>query len=253
MGLTELIIWFSMSLVALLFLQGWIERYAMAACLLLARDNDIGLSIYTFLFFPGLVLHEASHWVVARMLAVPVYEFSVRPTRLRNGRIRMGYVATGGTNFVFESLIGAAPVLVGSVVVVWMSKSLLRLDAVGAALATGQMSQVIPAVQAVLNTPDVWLWIYVVFTVSNFMLPSGADRRAWPWLLVTALAIGLLFYLMGIGAILVPVLLPLTRWVIEGLATAFTITAALDLLAAGPLYYLVQRLEEWTGQRVEQA
>lgn len=253
MELTELVIWFSLSLVALVILQGWIERYAMAACLLLVRDNDIGLAIYTFLFFPGLVLHEASHWVVARLLAVPVYEFSVRPKRLRNGHIRMGYVATGSTNIVWESLIGAAPVLVGSLVVLWISQRFLQLDAIGAALATGRMSQVVSALQVVLNMPDVWLWLYLVFTISNFMLPSGADRRAWPWLLVASLVIGALFYLMGLGAILVPVFLPLVRWVIEGLATAFTITAVLDLLAAAPLYYLVQRLEAWTGQRVEQA
>jgi len=48
------------------------------------------------------------------------------------------------------------------------------------------------------QTPDFWLWLYLIFTVSNAMMPSRADRK--PWLLASLYAGGVLLIAWVLGA-----------------------------------------------------
>lgn len=74
------------------------------------------MSISLF-FFPGTVLHELSHLLVAEILRVKTHGMEFKP-EYENGRLKMGSVLISETDFVRNFLIGVAPFVVGCSVIV---------------------------------------------------------------------------------------------------------------------------------------
>jgi lysylphosphatidylglycerol synthetase-like protein (DUF2156 family) len=83
---------------------------------------------------------------------------------------------------------------------------------------------------------DVWLWVYLIFVVSNAMMPSPSDRQ--PWLLAgiyLAVALGGVCLLIGLPAIPKS----LANWAaaaLQVLTLSFLFTLVLDLLVAAALW-----------------
>jgi hypothetical protein len=99
--------------------------------------------------------------------------------------------------------------------------------------------------------PDAWLWLYLLFAVSNSMLPSASDRRAWlPVLAVMAIVAGVLVY-AGFSSVLLNVATGPLEAAIRALASAFTITVILDVFCLPPLLILERGLSRLTGLKVE--
>jgi len=68
-----------------------------------------------------------SHYVMARLLRVPINRISLIPRRLGDGRVLMGFVETGKVGFTRDALVGAAPLLAGSIFVVLIGDGHLDL------------------------------------------------------------------------------------------------------------------------------
>ena len=164
-------------LVPLLFLQRLLHREIQAILLLLTRRSDIALTIFAILFFPGVLLHESSHWLMARVLRVKTGRFSLIPKPLANGRLRLGYVETATPDIIRDALIGVAPLLAGGAFVIFAGVFQLNLAVFWENLQEDINN--IRLLKALFNQPDFWLWFYLVVTVSSTMLPSAADRKAW--------------------------------------------------------------------------
>lgn len=164
-------------LVPLLFLQRSLHREIQAILLLLTRRSDIALTIFAILFFPGVLLHESSHWLMARMLGVKTGRFSLIPKPMDNGRLRLGYVETATPDILRDAMIGVAPLLAGGAFVIFAGVFQLNLAAFWENFQE-DISNIL-LLKALFNQPDFWLWFYLVVTVSSTMLPSAADRKAW--------------------------------------------------------------------------
>ncbi len=186
------LLWFLLLLGPQLILQRRLHFEIQAVLLQLTRRVEIALAIFSLLFFPGVLLHEASHFLTARLLGVRTGRFSVLPQVLANGRVRMGYVETEQTDLLRDALIGTAPVLFGAAFVAYAGLTQLTLPAVWEAAIAGRAASVVGAVSAIADRPDFWLWMYLTLTVSSTMMPSASDRRAWlPLALIFVLAVGL--------------------------------------------------------------
>ena len=91
---TEGLVWFLLLLGPFLFLQRSLHREVQAFFLLLTRRQDISIVIFSLLFFPGVLLHETSHYLMARLLNVRTGRFSIIPRPLPDGHLQLGYVET---------------------------------------------------------------------------------------------------------------------------------------------------------------
>ena len=111
----------------LLLLQRALQREIQTILLLLTRRPEISLAIFSILFFPGVFLHEASHWLMARLLGVRTGRFSLIPQPLGNGRVRLGFVETASPDIVRDALIGVAPLISGGVFVSYTGLERLNL------------------------------------------------------------------------------------------------------------------------------
>jgi hypothetical protein len=69
--------------------QRALHRNLQLALHRLARDPEAALVLYWALLFPGVLLHELSHWIAALLLGIRRYRFVFWPRRM-GGRIRLG-------------------------------------------------------------------------------------------------------------------------------------------------------------------
>lgn len=244
-------LWLLAAFVPLVLLERWIHRHLQGLWLLIFRSPDIATVLYATVMLPGVVIHEASHWLMATLLGARTGRFSVIPERLPDGTLRLGFVETERTDFFREALIGAAPLIAGSAAVLGIGYGLLGLEPAGQALAAGDLGGVAQNLLAVTAAPDAWIWLYVLFAVSNSMLPSASDRRAWlPLLAFGLLLAGLLVY-AGLGALVADFVAGPVETAIRGLAAAVTISVALDLCVVPVLWLVETGLMRLTGMRVE--
>jgi len=145
----------------------------------ITRRADISLVLFSLLFIPGVVLHETSHFLAARLMGVRTGRISIIPQTLPNGRLRMGYVETASTDIVRDAVIGSAPLFVGCAFVLYIAFVPLGLASVWAEFIRGNLMVFSSAFLSMYHQPDFWLWFYLVFVVSSTMMPSASDRRAW--------------------------------------------------------------------------
>lgn len=230
MSLAAAFTWFILSLPVLVMLERWMQRHLQGLILLIVSDDAMSTMIYSLLLWPGVFLHEASHWLMAKVLFVRTRKFSVWPQRLPNGRLRMGYVEVERADPFREALIGAAPLILGSAIIVLIGYSQLSVEMLGAALSTGEIELVLNALAAAYNTVNVFFWVYLVFAIANAMMPSESDRRAWPWIAAGLVVIGIVVYYLNFAELAMRVVTPFFTAVFQLLALAFTITIIIDLL-----------------------
>jgi len=230
------------ALVALALLERWIHQHLHGLAFLALGDADAALVLYALLLLPGVMLHELSHWVTAKLLGVKTAGVSVWPRRQRNGHIRLGSVTVQQADAARASLIGAAPLISGSLVVLGIGYWVFGVGVLGEALRGGDSRAIAAAVAATLRAPDMWVWLYLLFAVANAMLPSASDREAWPSvILFLALVVGLA-YILGLSSWLIelePLVMAGLRW----LAVIFGMT----LIADAPFVILIASAEWMLG------
>jgi hypothetical protein len=242
--------WAVLTLIPFVFLQRALHRALQAVFLLITRRAEIALAIFSLLFFPGVLLHEISHFLMAKILFVPTGGFSLIPRRTKDGRLLMGFVETAPTDILRDALIGAAPLLVGSAFVAFAGLFHLRLVTLWEALSTLELEATLAALTEVYKRPDFWLWFYLIVAVSSTMLPSHADRRTWlPVLLVIVLLVALAA-LVGAGPWMVANLAPLFNNALRALAIVLAISAAVHLVVLLPALLLQRLLSQALGLKV---
>ncbi len=242
--------WLATTLALLMLIERWTHRHLQGVMLLLTGDLDVAAMLYALPLLPGIVLHELSHALAAVILRVRVGRISIRPKRAGQ-RIQLGFVPVEKTDVVRASLIGLAPLLTGSAVILLIGHWVFGLDAMGAALTTKNCAALTTMIQKALGAPDVWLWAYALFAVSNTMLPSRADRQAWTPVIIFLLLVGVLVWVTGLGpALIEEAAAPLAtalRWLTLMCALTIAVNAPFVLLIA-----LAERLlERAKGVRVE--
>lgn len=244
------LLWLILALGPLLVLQNLLHRYLQGAFLLLTRRPDISLALFSLIFFPGVLLHEGSHFLAARLLGVRTGRFSVLPRPLPNGRLQLGYVETAAADPLREALIGAAPLIAGGLFVAFAGVNRLGMLDLWQSLRQAGSGGFISSLSSLFSQRDFWVWFYLLFTVSSTMLPSASDRRAW--LPVGLVGGGLLALSLLAGAgpwLLQNLALPLQR-VLLSAATVFFISDFAHLVFLLPTYLAYRLLSLLTGQEV---
>jgi len=238
LGLPALAAWFAASLLALIPLQRWMTGNLQGLLLRLLGSPRRALMAYAILLFPGVTLHEASHWLAARLLGVRATSVSLLPKLTRNGTLRLGYVQTESVDPVRASLIGAAPLLSGTAALWILGTYVLRWNALGQAIVDARGDAIVDGLQAVTTVPWWGLWLYLAAAISNTMVPSRSDRAAWGWVLVLGAVLAGALWVLGWGEAAAGLLEAPVCGILRFLASAFTATAAMDVLLGAPLWAL---------------
>jgi hypothetical protein len=242
--------WLLLTLGPLLFIQRWLHREIQLVLMVITRRQATTLVLFSLLFFPGVLLHETSHYLMARLLRVRTGGFSLLPTVMPDGKLRLGYVETSQSDVVRESLIGMAPLLTGGAIVAYLGISRLGLVPLAGLIGQGDWPGFWQALALLPRLPDFWLWFYLAFAISSTMLPSASDRRAWLPVLLVVLALFGLALLAGAGQWMFENLAPWLNRALNTLATIFGISLVLELAILIPFRLLRELILRITGQRI---
>lgn len=234
----------------LLFLQRFLQREIQAIFLLLTHQPEISMALFSLLFLPGVLLHELSHFLMARLLGVRTGRFSLIPRKLPGGRLQLGSVETASADFVRDALIGAAPLILGGIFVAFVGISRLELSALWENMIQGQAGSFREALIATVDRPDFWLWFYLVFTVSSTMMPSSSDRRAWLPLLLVMLVVTGLVLLLGAGPWILSKLGSVIRSSVNAITLVFAITVVIHLMLLPPAWVIRKVISRISGYQV---
>jgi len=193
--------WFLLALilVPIYLAERWIQSHLYGVGWLLTNDQESATILYYFFLFPGVFLHEFIQWLLGYAIAVTLKPVRAWPQAQENGTLRYDFVQIEKANWLQSAILGAVPLIAGTTIVWFISNQILNLEELLSALGTGDITVIGPAIKHLGSTPDFYLWLYLMFTISNTMLPTPADRRGWP-LLFASFGIGIVFLiLIGLG------------------------------------------------------
>jgi hypothetical protein len=245
------LLWLLATLFMLVFLQRILHREIQAVFLILTRKPGLTQAIFALIFFPGVFLHELSHFLMAKLLFVPTGKFSLFPQAQSNGRLRLGYVETASGGFIRDALIGVAPLIAGGLFMAYAGIYRLHLLPLWDFIRLADWNGFWSGLLAVPSSPDFWLWFYLAFTISSTMMPSESDRHAWrPVGLLAGSLIGIAI-LAGAGPwMLENLAIPFNSF-LRGLALIFGLSGIIHAVLIIPLFLVQQLLSRLTGLEIK--
>ncbi|HZE87287.1 MAG TPA: hypothetical protein VE090_03720 [Methylomirabilota bacterium] len=168
---------FLLELLLLFLVSRQVTRYLSFLFYRLTRNQTISIYSLALLFFPGTILHELSHLLMAGILFVPVGTMELFP-KVEGDYVKLGSVQIAQTDIFRRFLIGAAPFLFGT--------SLL-LGLLFFAAQNNLFSNYLYSA----------LLAYAVFEIGNTMFSSRKDMEGAIELLGVVAFFGLVFYFVG--------------------------------------------------------
>ncbi|MEP7293127.1 MAG: hypothetical protein ABI835_15195 [Chloroflexota bacterium] len=230
-------------------LERWLHQHIFKVGWLLTKKSQTTTILYYTFFLPGVVLHEIIVWLMAGILNVRAERAFAWPEATAIAELRLNFIRLAkNTSRIKLAIISLAPLLVGLAVLWLISSSVLNLSLVIAVGRGGNWDDLVGAARLLLATPDVWLWVYLMFTIASTMFPNREALRGWrPVLVVLAVVIVALFVLgLAQPLLLDNLALPITEG-LSRLALIFVVIIAIDLLVTGVLGTLEAIIERVTG------
>jgi len=245
------LLWLLATVLALVVLQRALHREIQAFFLILTRRAGLTEVIFALIFLPGVFLHELSHFLMAKLMGVQTGRFSIIPQAQPNGKLRLGYVETASGGFMRDALIGAAPLVTGSLFVAYVAIYQFHLLPLWGFIQRAEWGQFWSGLAAVPAASLFGVWFYLTFTVSSTMMPSASDRHAWlPMGLLVVALLGVAV-LAGAGPWMLANLAAPFNSFLRALAMIFGVSGFFQILLILPFLLLHRILTKLTGVDIE--
>jgi hypothetical protein len=238
-------------IVPLIYTEKWIHSHLYGVGWLMTNDYKSATALYYVLLMPGVFVHEFTQYLMAGALNVKIKRVIAWPEEQKDGTLRLNFVQVVKANRAQRAIIGAVPLIVGLALVWLLSSRVLDLDNVISAIGTGDLTLIAEAARRAASAPDFFLWLYFIFTISNAMLPTSADREGWPLVLILfAGTIGFLV-LIGVGDVLLETFTGPVAHGVEQVATAFATVLLVEVPGILGIGFLEEVLERTTKRKFE--
>ena len=179
---------FIANLAALYWLSLQISRHVQIVVYDITHSEDMANVLLFLILLPGIIIHEGAHWLTARLLGLKTSKFRVWPKR-RGKFLGLGSVSVQTAGVGIDSIVGLAPLMIGSILIALISHRIFNAASVTTAISVGRWQSAFSALINITRTADGALWGYLLFAIGNAMMPSASDREpAKPLLLYIVLA-----------------------------------------------------------------
>jgi hypothetical protein len=159
-------------------MERWLHQHIFKVGWLVTKNLRATTVFFYIFFLPGVVLHELIYWLVAGILNVRADRAIVAPEAQQIAEMKLNFIKLGkNTPRVKVVIISIAPLL-GGLAVIWLiTNNVLNINLVIGVLNAG--GDPWGAINLLLLTPDVWIWVYLMFAVANTMSPDREALRGW--------------------------------------------------------------------------
>lgn len=143
----------------------------------LTKSEPASIHVLAIIFFPGVFVHELSHYLAAKFLFINTGKISFFPKK-EGDYVKLGSVSIERSNFVKEFLVALAPLISGISLILLLVFLLL------------QDFQAFDILKIVFS-------IILIFLISNTMYTSRRDMQAALPFLVTVLTLGIILIILN--------------------------------------------------------
>jgi hypothetical protein len=215
------ILFFS-ELAILFILSKEVQRKLSTFFYQITRSTKATIYLMALLFFPGTIIHELAHFIMAGILFVPVHHIEFIP-KLEGDYVKLGSVTMARRDPFRRFFVGIAPIIVGVS---------LMLGIIFYTLQNNLYTQW-------------WIFLfiaYIVFEIGNTMFSSKKDMEGALELLIAVGFLSLVFFLLGLRIPLHPeqIFTPIVNDVFSKGCLFLLIPLGIDLLCLG-LFHLFKR------------
>ena len=151
------------------------------------NGSVLGRIVFYFLVFPGVVLHEGSHFLACLLTRTKVSRFApFSPGRSNDGRFVLGYVRHERRAFPVGAIIGLAPILLNPLGLLFVTALLTPLTLQEVAHPSIEvMGKEIFSSGFLTDTPLLAAtWVYLSLSFALGSVPSREDLSSLPMLLL---------------------------------------------------------------------
>ncbi len=230
-------------------LERWLHQHIFKVGWLLTKNLQTTTILYYTFFLPGVVLHEFVYWLFAGFLNVRAERAIAWPEAQAIAELKLNFIRLArNTGRICAALIGIAP-LIGGLATIWLiTNNVLNLNAIVDTLRGGSFEDIGAALSLLISTPDVWLWVYLVFAIASTMMPDREALKGWRPILIGAGILIAVLYALGVAqeVFLDTLATPITDG-LNRLALTFAVVIAIDLLVTGVLGTIEAIIERITG------
>ena len=162
-------------------------------------ESVMGRMVFYLLVFPGVLLHEGTHYLACLLTGTKVSRFApFSPGRSNDGRLVLGYVRHERRAFPVGAIIGLAPILLNPLGLLFVTALLTPLTL--QEVAHPSVEVVVKEIFAsgfLTDTPLLaTTWVYLSLSFALGSVPSREDLSSLPMLLIFGCGI-LLIGLLG--------------------------------------------------------
>ena len=230
-------------------LERWLHQHIFKVGWLVTKSFQTTTILYYTFFLPGIALREFSYWLVAGILNVHARSSIQWPEPQEIAELDLSFVELSRNTSPFKlAIITLAPIVSGLVMVWIIGHNLLNFTTFFNTLSTGELGDVAGAFRNLAQATDFWLWIYLLFVVSNTMTPKLKNLRGLRVVLLGFAITIVTLFLIGAGNQVIFGTLAEPMSNISDLLTAvFVIIICIDLIFVGILGTIEAVIERITG------
>lgn len=174
---------FILELVLVFLTSRYIFKSIFLFFLVLTKSQKAAISMLSLIFFVGVSIHELSHLLTAEVLRVKTHGIELVP-ELRGTNLKMGSVQVSQSDFLRSFLIGIAPLIVGSSIIIsvlWFLSNTYNVNSIFMSPISFLISLLV---------------VYLLFVISNTMFSSNKDMEG-------ALELLILLIIFEVGALFI--------------------------------------------------
>jgi len=231
-------------------IERWLHQHIFKVGWLITQSYQTTTILYYTFFLPGVILHEVIYWLAAGMLNVRAEHAIQWPEPQEVGELKLNFVqlsSRAGSHR--KAIISMTPLLAGLVIIWVIANNIFQITAVIETMSGGELNAVATGFGQLTGTPDFWLWVYFIFTISNTMFPTiPKDLRGWRSILGGGVAIALVLAVIGLGGEIFSALQSPLSNVINVLQITFLLLMGIDVLMVLALGTIEYAIERFTGR-----
>lgn len=230
----------------------WVHQHMFKVGWLLTQNYQTTTIFYYTFFLPGVFVHEATIWLMAGILNVRAEQAISWPEKQEMGELKLNFVKIAPRiSPRRRTVITISPLIVGLLIVWLIAYSIFHVDEIAQIIQSGQLDSVVTGLQKLIQTPDFWLWFYIVFTVGNTMYPSTfKDLKGWGNLFIGLVVGAGLLLIIGLGGQIFLNVAPNIAQFLGILQSVLFLLIAFDVLVIILLAIIENIIETVTGKSV---